>query len=306
MVLRLRDNPAAGINADNQQALLQLQGPGGLLEARVSVAAAQNGMNTWFPRTSRTSDPSDCVVCLGDFSDTQPVGLACGHLWHRECLNQASRIALKSRSNWPARYRNGRKGLDTSAMYEYLEEDVQHLLAERGKEFDTPNPIYYPSCTKFVPTSGLEVPWTSCCVTAICVKCAEPRSEHLTPLLGDIICPDKLSPEDRTLVEKTGWKSCPTCRHRIERREGCNLMQCSSCKTRFCYKCGRTRDVTERRGCGLWDFEQPAQAQGILGQQAQAGLVKRIDVLRGVAIRGFRREPPDDQVEELGDPPALV
>ena len=207
-------------------------------------------------------DPNSCVGCLGDFGDEVLVLTACEHRWHKECLNRAFRVALESRSNWPVKCCNRRKGLDASTVHEDLENDVRKLLAERGQEFSTPNPIYCPQCSQFVPTAGVEGPWTVCCETAICVKCGEPPLKHLTPPVESVICPDKLSPEDRNLVKKQGWKICPTCRHLIERRDGCNLMLCSSCKTKFCYGCGETRDSTINCDCGLGlgDFAQFGQA----------------------------------------------
>ncbi|XP_047312661.1 E3 ubiquitin-protein ligase RSL1-like [Impatiens glandulifera] len=44
------------------------------------------------------------------------------------------------------------------------------------------------------------------------------------------------------LAEKKEWKRCPRCRHCIELRGGCLIVNCR-CGTRFCYKCGKKKNL---------------------------------------------------------------
>lgn len=37
-----------------------------------------------------------------------------------------------------------------------------------------------------------------------------------------------------SLVEQMGWRRCPSCRHFVERVEGCELVQCRSVNTKYC------------------------------------------------------------------------
>ena len=200
------------------------------------------------------TNPHLCVACHCDFAKEQPVLTACGHLWHKDCINQCFRVALQSRTNWPAKCCHRREGLDSCAVQAYLDADVTQLLSQKEEEYSTPNPTYCPKCLRFLPKKDFDGLWVSCCSTIICVKCSVPRVDHIISV-SQVVCPEKLSPEDRALVDQEGWKPCPTYHQLIDRKEGCNQMRCSICKTKFCYKCGHTRDAIDRCGCEIWGFE---------------------------------------------------
>ncbi|KAI8883511.1 hypothetical protein K501DRAFT_184309, partial [Backusella circina FSU 941] len=38
-------------------------------------------------------------------------------------------------------------------------------------------------------------------------------------------------------AEKENWSRCPTCKHMVEKNNGCNHITCR-CGTQFCYRCG--------------------------------------------------------------------
>ena len=54
-------------------------------------------------------------------------------------------------------------------------------------------------------------------------------------------------------ISQSGIKKCPTCKHLIERNEGCDHMTCSKCKTNFCYIYGKYNkgNPTSRGDCGV-------------------------------------------------------
>lgn len=73
------------------------------------------------------------------------------------------------------------------------------------------------------------------CKTYLCTSCRSFGHSGMT-------CSEaKASRVDDTdtlsLATEQGWKRCPSCRHVIERRGGCNHVTCR-CGTQLCYACG--------------------------------------------------------------------
>lgn len=58
------------------------------------------------------------------------------------------------------------------------------------------------------------------------------------------------------LAEEFGWKRCGNCGAMVERLEGCNHVQCTSCGHHFCYRCGGPFDRVGYRclnqSCGIY------------------------------------------------------
>jgi len=50
---------------------------------------------------------------------------------------------------------------------------------------------------------------------------------------------DYLAEKETILWKKANTTSCPTCHVSIERSEGCNHITCTTCKTHFCFLCGK-------------------------------------------------------------------
>ncbi|CAE8616720.1 unnamed protein product [Polarella glacialis] len=64
----------------------------------------------------------------------------------------------------------------------------------------------------------------------------------------------------RTMARDT--KKCPTCHVRVQRSAGCNHMQCTQCRTHFCYRCGKQMPADspyshfQAGGCTTFDTEE--------------------------------------------------
>src|SRR3989338_2676982 len=77
------------------------------------------------------------------------------------------------------------------------------------------------------------------CKLKFCAECKEPW--HHTITCEEAKKLHKSSHDDLfdqwALNNKV--KNCPKCKMVIEKNRGCNAMQCSSCKCRFCWYCGK-------------------------------------------------------------------
>eukprot|EP00747_Dinoflagellata_sp_TGD_P060500 gnl/TRDRNA2_/TRDRNA2_152052_c0_seq1.p1 gnl/TRDRNA2_/TRDRNA2_152052_c0~~gnl/TRDRNA2_/TRDRNA2_152052_c0_seq1.p1 ORF type:complete len:1121 (-),score=133.60 gnl/TRDRNA2_/TRDRNA2_152052_c0_seq1:131-3274(-) len=100
-------------------------------------------------------------------------------------------------------------------------------------------------------------PQTFCreCGDSLCLACRCAWHEGLT-------CAEyqrRLSAEDvplMQLAEELGWRRCSNCGTMVERLDGCNHIECSTCGHHFCYRCGGPFDRERLRcldsHCGLY------------------------------------------------------
>ena len=187
----------------------------------------------------------ECPGCTDTVSGPEAIYITCGHPWHRDCINDNFHNALQSRQNWPPKCCNGIHHIDPISVEAYLDDEVLFLLMERREEFESPNPIFCSnlSCGKFISDSVVNngsTYWVTCplCRFTSCKLCKCPLLQH--PMPG--VCPTFLDTENQALADREGWKMCPRsgCRTMIERSEGCDTMECPTCKTEFCYRCRET------------------------------------------------------------------
>ena len=92
----------------------------------------------------------NCPVCQLPVEEEPPIRNTCGHLWHRECLNNNLRHALQQRANWPAKCCRQTQ-VEIAVVSGHLDEDVRALWGERGEGYSTPRPTYCHQCFKFIP-----------------------------------------------------------------------------------------------------------------------------------------------------------
>jgi hypothetical protein len=81
------------------------------------------------------------------------------------------------------------------------------------------------------------------CAQLLCFKCTQPWH-------GDTACIDDVrggSKDFERFQEKNDsrYKRCPNCATPIEKRDGCNHMDCTVCKVHFCWDC--KKDITKEK-----------------------------------------------------------
>jgi len=82
---------------------------------------------------------------------------------------------------------------------------------------------------------------------------------------------------------KKDSQSCPKCKVRINRSQGCNHMQCTTCGTHFCYRCGAWMNPADpyshfkTSGCTTFDTEE---VQRMTQEQRRGGVDAELAELR--------------------------
>jgi hypothetical protein len=140
----------------------------------------------------------------------------------------------------------------------YLDPAVLQRYKEVEAEFGANRPLYCASakCSAFIAEpdqlTGLEVGVCPQCRKVTCKRCKKLMDDHRSQWALDLrVCPadDAETTALLTLVTQKKWKQCPTCRHMVERHNGCPHMQCV-CGGEFCYLCGQLFDEAGTCGCG--------------------------------------------------------
>mmetsp|Transcript_1826 Transcript_1826/g.2594 ORF Transcript_1826/g.2594 Transcript_1826/m.2594 type:complete len:270 (-) Transcript_1826:673-1482(-) len=75
------------------------------------------------------------------------------------------------------------------------------------------------------------------CGTDFCFKCGELAHKPIDCEEAKHWIAKETDESENTLWLKANTKNCPKCEHPIEKNQGCNVMQCLSCKHDFCWLC---------------------------------------------------------------------
>ncbi|MCJ1354984.1 MAG: hypothetical protein MMC33_004974 [Icmadophila ericetorum] len=194
--------------------------------------------------TSETKRPRDeCPACF--CTAENPFRTQCGHVYCQECLiNQckASRdgtfpilcLGKNATCCKPLTFEDFNRLLN----YELLDK----LLALSAAAFMRSNLATYRYCPNASCGSIYKVPAQNStliccdCFTSICTSCY--NISHTT-----MTCEEYRNLSDggykafQEWKETEGVKDCPKCGIAIEKIEGCNHVQCTTCKTHICYRC---------------------------------------------------------------------
>lgn len=185
----------------------------------------------------------DCPICLCD-PDT-PVQPLCGHKYCFGCFD-----GLCSNTELPIRCPGGGGACTamlklqdispyiSSATFEaLLESSLKTYLTSHSETLrfcPTPNCETVYRCAQ---TSGSKAASYTCpkCLEQLCTFCHTQHGSYTCVEYKDIASGGYEALQK--LREELNIKDCPRCRTPIEKTEGCNHMECSGCKTHFCWVC---------------------------------------------------------------------
>jgi hypothetical protein len=199
---------------------------------------------------SASSAPSpSCPVCLNPVVQTAtPAFLPrCGHSYCADCFTAQCTAATDT--GFPLRCLD----CDTVFSLDNLKDGLsarqfEDILAGSYAAYVRTHPTVFqncptPDCQHIFRASddGLVVVCAGCSA-AVCTTCRTLNHKDLT-------CEEfkDLKKEGVLAFErwkrKNGVKNCPTCRVPIEKRYGCNHMECTSCRSHICWFCMKTFDT---------------------------------------------------------------
>ena len=132
--------------------------------------------------------------------------------------------------------------------------DVMNLDADTTLAYDmmllemsTKDPVYCasPTCAAFILPEHIEGDIATCRAGASKATkkggCRHRTCRHCrkTAHPGRFCKEDQATEAVKQLAQKEGWKTCPGCKHMVERINGCLHIVCTRCNTAFCYRCGK-------------------------------------------------------------------
>lgn len=132
--------------------------------------------------------------------------------------------------------------LDIAQLRDHLDEDVLSLVDARWDEWSDKTPTYCFDCSKYLKNDAKGEYKHCSCGCSTCVVCKIHEEQHL--VAG--VHPEQVDHQIQELASNKGWKKSPGCYTLVSRKSGCDEMQCS-CKTVFCYRCGK--ELLDHRPC---------------------------------------------------------
>ena len=202
---------------------------------------------------SAKPNSTDCAICYDDECDSM-MSMPCGHAfctdcWRDFCDNAVNEGPVCVQTTCPQA--QCQEVVTEEEMHQALGETSPQLKKFQG--FQLRSFVESNGLTRWCPGKGCEMiacaesasameaegNLASCnsCLTCFCLVCGE--EPHAPSTCKDL---DKWNEKCRNESETANWilantKSCPKCRSRIEKNQGCNHMTCSSCKYEFCWIC---------------------------------------------------------------------
>ena len=183
-----------------------------------------------------------CAVCWTPAED--PVTTSCGHAYCRECLeSQAASTAdfpmcclgASGECSTSFALLELQRILGAGTYNELLESSLTKYIRSHPKEFQYCSTA---DCDRFYRISQEDTAIIfNCdhCLTSICTVCQSAAHDGET-------CAEAKAGRDGT-DEFAEWKKCndvrdcPNCATPIQKSEGCNHMECRSCRAHICWHC---------------------------------------------------------------------
>lgn len=160
-----------------------------------------------------------CQVCIFDYvktlvNDGKVLKIKCPH---ETCSNELKEMDVKeillNDAEILRKYAKFKKNIEISM-------DPKHRWCIR------------PGC-EFLVEGNSKNPKTTCkCGQVMCFNCMYPWHEGKN-------CESAIDQEYRNYADKGKVKTCPKCKSRIEKNEGCNHIHCTRCKYDFCWLCNK-------------------------------------------------------------------
>ena len=193
--------------------------------------------------TQQSLSNSECPVCMSKPEDA--ITLACGHSYCKDCFEgqckaaDSSTILLKcfgdqGKCGQPVTLLELRGNLSSEAFDALLSVSFDgHLQKHSDKYQYCPSP----DCPMIytVTTDGTT---KSCpaCQTAICTTCQTVNHDGITCEESRYLVSDDYKAFQLWKKENDA-RDCPNCRTAIEKRSGCNHMECGNCNAHICWFC---------------------------------------------------------------------
>ncbi|XAR62032.1 hypothetical protein NMG60_11016610 [Bertholletia excelsa] len=230
----------------------ELQVQEALLLSLLSAKTPGNSLSSFTPTDSIwTTEPSQgmCGICFEElplwrmFSNQN-----CSHSFCRDCTSKHIKAKIQENVQTVLCPEVGCKAaLDFDACRKFIPRDVlvgwdECLCKSLVSQSET---MYCPfrDCSAMLQMdSGVTMGKTYCpaCHRAICVECRVPWHSEFECNEFQRLTKERRGGDEalvRELAKKKGWRSCPNCKVRVEKTEGCAHMTCW-CKFQFCYRCG--------------------------------------------------------------------
>lgn len=188
-----------------------------------------------------------CSICYAELTTVDQPLVACGHRFHTTCLAEYYETCITSHY-LPI----------TCPLYSCRREvsiaDVKlvlpHNLFDKLEQFTLTQLVScYPERMRFCPTANCSyaflidsesVPVQECpkCAQLFCSRC---RTKFHTGMSCETYKSlETCEPQDKlfyVLAYSEKFKQCPLCEFWVEKRDGCDHIQCK-CNCEFCYRCG--------------------------------------------------------------------
>lgn len=145
-----------------------------------------------------------------------------------------------------------RQVIPTAQARLFLNATLMATFEKKSIEFGTLDRVYChkPKCSAFLGPASTDPARFLCtaCFAQTCSSCKE--AAHASRKCSDRA---DLNQVANQMHEQEGWQRCPTCRHLVEKSDGCHHMICL-CKAEFCYLC-----ATPWKECECPRFDVPPE-----------------------------------------------
>lgn len=215
----------------------------------VSLTIAITSSNA--PLSTLAIHSHSCTVCGDDIEVDECYKAPCGHWFDTSCLGDMFRRATCDESLYPPSC--CQQSIPASAVSVHVDSDLMVEFTKKAKEFETRDRVYCykPKCSAFLGAATPDAAAPMTCVECSARTCGSCKSEAHP----GVKCSEgaELNGLAKDMHEKEGWQRCPSCRHLVEKSEGCYHIICI-CQAQFCYLC-----AVPWKGCTCPQFEVPPE-----------------------------------------------
>ncbi|BFZ24718.1 hypothetical protein BsWGS_27757 [Bradybaena similaris] len=193
----------------------------------------------------------DCVVCMTPVEQKSELYRleACGHSYCLDCLKMQIKVSVQDKK-FPIVCSGEDCGMslvwkDLNFCIRKKWTSEEKLMDKAVNAFVASNPEKYKFCLTpecpviYAVTTNEEGCEFNCpsCFMSLCTSCHTAYHSGLTCHMSSI--EEEVERQLKLWVREdpTNRKWCPKCKIGVEKTEGCNKMQCSSCRTVFCWIC---------------------------------------------------------------------
>ncbi|EFX03734.1 hypothetical protein CMQ_662 [Grosmannia clavigera kw1407] len=202
----------------------------------------------------------ECPICLGEVTEAdRPISLACGHIYCADCFTNFCAAGATSGAilciGDAGRCRNHvslaelHANLASDTLEDVLAASLDAYVRRHAQELrNCPTP----DCTHIYragsAASAASIGTSDAANVFTCRSCRASTCRLCHAAHPKRPCAVRLAAEDaemRKAKAALGLQDCPNCSVAIEKRDGCNHMNCSQCKVHFCWLCLATFEKSD-------------------------------------------------------------